>query len=97
MKKVKVEPATLEMNGTSLGTVKSVLINGQCELFAQKMNVWVNLMGETETLASKSLVVEEGFSEAGVSWTEVEADVLFQLGLTKSANQEEIAPAPTLP
>ena len=95
MKTIYVEPASIEINGSSIGTVTKVTINGNCELFATQVNVWVNMMSTSSSFANKSLVVTEGITSTGVNWAAVEADVLEQLGLTKSENQTE--PTPVAP
>lgn len=95
MKTIYVEPASIEINGSSIGTITKVSISGNCELFATQVNVWVNMMSTSASFANKSLVVTEGITATGVNWAAVEADVLGQLGLTKSENQTE--PAPVAP
>lgn len=93
MKTIYVEPASIEINGSSIGTVTKVSISGSCELFATQMNVWVNMLSSSASFANKSLVITEGITATGVNWAAVEADVLEQLGLIKSENQTEPAPA----
>jgi hypothetical protein len=95
MKTIYVEPASIEINGSSIGTVTKVTLSGNCELFATQVNVWVNMISTSTSFANKSLVVTEGITPAGVNWAAVEADVLEQLGLTKSENQTE--PTPVAP
>jgi len=95
MKTIYVEPSSIEINGSSIGTVTKVTLSGNCELFATQVNVWVNMISTSTSFANKSLVVTEGITPAGVNWAAVEADVLEQLGLTKSENQTE--PAPVAP
>lgn len=95
MKTIYVEPASIEINGSSIGTVTKVSISGSCELFATQMNVWVNMLSNSASFANKSLVITEGITATGVNWAAVEADVLEQLGLIKSENQTE--PAPVAP
>jgi len=97
MKTIYVEPASIEINGSSIGTVTKVTINGSCELFATQASVWVSMMSNDMSVANKSLTVTEGFTEAGADWTEVEADVLSQLGLVKAANQNPTPVAPVAP
>lgn len=98
MKTIYVEPASIEINGSSIGTVTKVSISGSCELFATQMNVWVNMLSSSASFANKSLVITEGITATGVNWAAVEADVLEQLGLIKSENQTEPAPvAPMAP
>lgn len=95
MKTIYVEPASIEINGSSIGTVTKVSISGSCELFATQMNVWVNMLSSSASFANKSLVITEGITATGVNWAAVEADILEQLGLIKSENQTE--PAPVAP
>lgn len=95
MKTIYVEPASIEINGSSIGTVTKVSISGSCELFATQVNVWVNMMSSSASFANKSLVITEGITATGVNWAAVEADVLEQLGLIKAENQTE--PAPVTP
>lgn len=92
MKTIQVNPAEVSMNGQVLGIVTSVNIGGSVEIFSSSVNAWVNLMGSGANLAGKSLVITEGCSEAGIDWVAVEADILEQLGLTKAAVQEPVAP-----
>jgi hypothetical protein len=99
MKTIYVEPASIEINGSSIGTVTKLNVNGNCELFANQANVWVSMLSDGMSVASKSLTVTAGLSESGANWADVEADVLSQLGLVKAANQNPepvapIAPAP---
>ena len=92
MKTIYVEPASIEINGSSIGTVTKVSISGNCELFATQVNVWVNMMSSSASFANKSLVVTAGITSTGVNWAAVEADVLEQLGLVKSEDQTPEAP-----
>lgn len=92
MKTIYVEPASIEINGSSIGTVTKVSISGNCELFATQVSVWVNMMSTSSSFANKSLVVTEGITATGVNWAAVEADVLEQLGLVKSEDQTLEAP-----
>lgn len=92
MKTIYVEPASIEINGSSIGTVTKVTISGSCELFATQVNVWVNMMSSLSSFANKSLVVTSGITSTGVNWAAVEADVLSQLGLVKSEDQTPEAP-----
>lgn len=95
MKTIYVEEAQVEVNGTSLGTVKSVDINGSIELWGTTGSAWVNLRGDGSNLASKTIAIGAGLSASGANWDAIEADILSQLGLTKSANQTP--PAPVMP
>lgn len=97
MKTIYVEPANLEINGSSIGTVNQVNINGNFELFATQANVWVSMLANHMSVANKSLTVTAGLSEAGVVWADVEADVLSQLGLVKAANQNPEPVSPVVP
>ena len=98
MKTILVEPAALEVNGTVIGTVTQVTINGSIELGGTSGSAWVNLSGNNVSLANKSIAIADGISEAGADWALIEADVLAQLGLTKAANQNASpTPAPTQP
>ncbi len=92
MKTIYVEPASIEINGSSIGTVTKVSISGNCELFATQVSVWVNMMSNSASFANKSLVVTAGVTSTGVNWAALEADVLEQLGLTKSEDQAPEAP-----
>jgi hypothetical protein len=92
MKTIYVEPASIEINGSSIGTVTKVSISGNCELFATQVSVWVNMMSTSASFANKSLVVTAGVTSTGINWAAVEADVLDQLGLTKSEDQTPEAP-----
>lgn len=94
MKTIYVEPASIEINGSSIGTVTKITVNGSCELFATQASVWVNMISNEMSVASKSLTVTDGISEAGVNWAVVEADILSQLGLVKAENQN---PTPATP
>jgi hypothetical protein len=95
MKTIYVEPAVIEVGGTSIGTVTSVTINGSVDLFGTQANAWVNMQANGASVASKNVAVTEGISSTGVSWSEVETSVLSQLGLVKSANQTP--PTPVMP
>lgn len=95
MKTIYVEEAQVEVNGTSLGTVKSVDVNGSIELWGTTGSAWVSLRGDGTSLASKSITIGGGLSVSGANWDAIEADILSQLGLTKSANQTP--PAPVMP
>lgn len=95
MKTIYVEPAEIEVGGTSIGTVTSVTINGSSDLFGTQANAWVNMQANGVSVASKNLTVTEGFSSAGAIWAEVENSVLSQLGLVKSASQTP--QTPTMP
>lgn len=97
MKTIYVEPASIEINGSSIGTVTKVTINGSCELFASQANVWVSMMSNDMSVANKSLTVTAGFTETGADWEEVEADILSQLGLVKAENQTPAVPAVPAP
>jgi hypothetical protein len=92
MKTIYVEPAVIEVGGTSIGTVTAVTINGSVDLFGTQANAWVNMQANGASVASKSLTVTEGISSTGASWSEVEASVLSQLGLVKSASQTPATP-----
>jgi len=94
MKTIYVEPAVIEINGSAIGSVTKVTINGNCELFATQANVWVSMMSNEMSVANKSLTVTAGFTEAGADYSAIEADVLSQLGLVKAENQ---SPAPVVP
>jgi hypothetical protein len=95
MKTIYVEPAEIEVGGTSIGTVTSVTISGSVDLFGTQANAWVNMQANGASVASKNVTVTEGLSNTGASWTEVETSVLSQLGLVKSAIQTP--PTPTMP
>jgi hypothetical protein len=92
MKTIYVEPAQVEMNGTILGTVTSIGVNGSVELFSSTGSAWVNLMGSGAGLASKQIQIASGISESGVDWAAVEADILSQLNLIKAEEQAPILP-----
>jgi hypothetical protein len=92
MKTIYVEPASIEINGSAIGTVTKVTINGSCELFGTQVSVWANMMSNATNFASKSLTVTEGITATGVNWAAVEADVLSQLGLVKSEDQTPEVP-----
>lgn len=94
MKTIYVEPASIEINGSSIGTVTKVTMNGNCELYAAQASVWVSMMSNEMSVANKSLTVTEGFTQTGADWAAVEADVLSQLGLVKAENQN---PTPATP
>lgn len=94
MKTIYVEPATVELNGASLGTVNQISVSGSVEIFGTTGTAWVNMIGNGVNLASKSIVLASGVSASGADWSAVEADVLSQLGLTKAADQN---PAPAQP
>ena len=93
MKTIYVEPAQVEMNGTVLGTVTSINVNGSVELFASTGSAWVNLMGNGTGLASKQISIESGISASGADWAAIEADILSQLNLIKAASQTPAGPA----
>lgn len=93
MKTIYVEPAQVEMNGTVLGTVTSININGSVELFATTGSAWVNLQGSSAGLAGKQISIASGISADGCDWDAIEADILSQLNLIKAANQAPSAPA----
>jgi hypothetical protein len=95
MKTIYVEPAIIEVGGTSIGTVTSVSINGSFEFFGTQANAWVSMQTDGAGIASKNVTVTSGVSESGVSWAEVEASILSQLGLVKLANQTP--PTPKMP
>lgn len=97
MKTIYVEPASIEINGSSIGTVTKVTINGSCELFATQASVWVSMMSNDMSVANKSLTVTEGFTEAGADYSAIEADVLSQLGLVKAENQNPTPAVPVVP
>lgn len=93
MKTIIVEAAEVSLNGAPLGTVTSVSINGSIEIFATTGTSWVGLMGNGVNLGSKQITISSGLSAAGADWAAIEADILDQLGLTKSANQTPTGPA----
>lgn len=97
MKTIHVEPVSVDVNGSSIGTITKVTINGHFELFATQTNVWVSMLSDSASIANKHITVTAGFSESGVNWAEVEADVLSQLGLVKAANQNPEPVAPVVP
>lgn len=92
MKTIQVNPAEVSMNGQVLGIVTSVNIGGSVEIFGTSVNAWVSLMGSGANLAGKNLLITDGCSESGIDWVAVEADILEQLGLTKSAEQAPLEP-----
>jgi hypothetical protein len=93
MKTVIVEAAEVSLNGSPLGTVTSISINGSVELFSTSGTSWVGLMGNGVNLGSKQITINAGISASGADWAAIEADILSQLGLTKSANQTPSGPA----
>jgi hypothetical protein len=98
MKTIIVEAAEVSLAGAPIGTVNSISINGSLELFASSASAWVGLMGNGVTLGSKQINIGAGLSTAGADWAAIEADILSQLGLTKSANQNPSATAgPAMP
>lgn len=97
MKTIYVEEAQVEVNGTSLGTVKSVDVNGSIELWGTTGSAWVSLRGDGTSLASKSITIGGGLSVSGANWDAIEADILSQLGLVKSANQNPTPAGPAMP
>ena len=97
MKTIYVEPASIEINGSEIGTVTKVTMNGSCELFASQANVWVSMMSNDMSVANKSLTVTAGFTETGADWAVVEADVLSQLGLVKAETQNPTPAVPAVP
>lgn len=97
MKTIYVEPVSVDVNGSSIGTITKVTVNGHFELFATQTNVWVSMLSDSASVANKNLVVTAGFSDSGVNWAEVEADVLSQLGLVKAANQNPEPSTPVYP
>jgi hypothetical protein len=92
MKTIYVEPASIEINGSSIGTVTKVTISANCELFGTQVSVWTNMMSNSTSFASKSVTVTAGVTPTGVNWAAVEADVLSQLGLVKSEDQTPESP-----
>jgi len=48
-------------------------------------------------LLSKSITIGAGLSASGADWAAVEADILSQLGLVKSANQNPTPAGPAMP
>ena len=97
MKTIYVEPASIEINGSAIGSVTKVTINGNCELFATQANVWVNMMSNDMSVANKSLTITEGITATGINWAAVEADILSQLGLVKAEDQSPAAPVVPAP
>ena len=94
MKTILVEPAVLELNGSEMGTVTSINIGGNCEIFGTSLNAWVSFMGSGSQLSGKNVLVTAGCSASGIDWVAVEADIISQCGLVKAANQnpEPVAP-----
>lgn len=87
MKTIYVDPVSVDLNGVSLGTIQSVMINGNIEIFGTSLNVWTSMQSNGIQIASKSLQVTAGCTESGVDWAVVEADILSQLGLVKAKSQ----------
>jgi len=85
MKTIYVEPKDIQLGDKTLGTVKSVNINGSAQIYSEKIPIWVNMSGDNGPLSSKMLDVS--VPSTGLVWDDVEADVLEQLGLEKSDDQ----------
>lgn len=87
MKTIQVNPAEVLVNEQVIGTVTSVTIGGSVEVFGTSVNAWITFMGNGASLVGRNISTSQGCSESGIDWNAVEADILNQIGLVKSAEQ----------
>lgn len=83
MKTINVEPKDVMLGEKNLGSVSSVTISGNVQVFEEKVNLWINLNGVTGTLTNKNM--EVACPSTGVVWADVEAAVLAEFSLIKAA------------
>jgi len=92
MKTIYVEPKDVKIGEKVIGEVNNINVNGNIQLFSNKLSIWVGVQGVSgASLANHNLEIL--CPDDKVIWSDVEKDILSQLGLTKSANQTPALPS----